>query len=158
MNVEQLVENKIKSLIETANKLYQRNFEMPTIKYTLNGRVSGKAYHIANVVDFNKILLTENVDTFIHQTVPHEIAHIIAFKVFGTSGHDRAWKHVMARFGVEPKRCHSYSIENVKKRHVTTFVYKCQCREHTITSIRHNKILKGASYRCNQCKTKIVLK
>lgn len=158
MNIEQLVDQKIESLLDTASKLYNKTFDKPQIKYTEKSTVAGRAYCVSNIVDFNKILLSENVDQFIDQTVTHELAHILAYKIYGTIGHDKYWKLIMVQLGAEPKRCHSYSIENVKKRATKTFVYKCACRDNIqISSIRHNKIVKNNQiYRCNACKTKIV--
>ena len=128
------------------------------VNYDLRGRAAGEAgFRRKSNGDrryklrFNPRLIYHNVEEFMRRTVPHELAHIIDYALRDKSAHDKRWKMIMMALGATPERCHSYA--GVKKaRNVKRYVYHCYCREHRITSIRHNKILKGrANYKCNEC-------
>jgi SprT protein len=152
-----LVENRITNLLEVAKSKFGIIMDKPTIVYNLKGTKAGTA-SIQNVIRLNPVLLEQNVDEFIQRTVAHELAHILSYKLYGTLAHDKYWKRVMVSFGVEPSRCHSYDVSNVQRaKHIKTFIYKCKCKEHIITSIRHNKIVKnGTKYSCCHCHTVIM--
>ena len=152
--------NKLWSIVEQ-NYPNFRMLSFPRVNYNLHGRVAGKAFCIFNnfnevvesEVRFNKQLLLENQQGFIDRTVGHELAHIVAYQLYGKEikPHGREWKMVMRMFGQEPSRCHSFDVSNVSTR--KTHTYECGCRTFQLTSVRHNKIIKGkSSYTCNKCK------
>jgi SprT protein len=69
--------------------------------------------------------------------------------------HGREWRQIMTIMGVDPKRCHSYTVEKVR-RVAKDYIYKCSCKEHKISSILHNRMVKGGKfYTCNRCKGRI---
>ena len=169
--LKNLVIRKIKELINFVKKDFPvlNNTEFPEIKFTKRGRVAGCVEYNQNTAsfNFNMVLLRENPDEFIKQTVPHETAHFIVFSVYGVEYdrggrriiHGKKWKNMMVYLGVDPKRCHSYNVDNCTVRKLKTFAYVCGCREHELTSIRHNKILKkGAHYTCSLCGKRLVRK
>ena len=49
---------------------------------------------------------------FHYETIPHEVAHIVADLVLESKGHDEAWRTVMRYFGLKPWRC--WSVERMK--------------------------------------------
>ena len=105
------------------------------------------------VVRLNPVLMAEN-DDFIEETVPHEVAHIGVFYWLGRNAHrphGREWQRLMRMLGAEPSRGHRYDVSNTVTRRLKRYPYACACREHRLTSIRHNRIRDGASYRCRQC-------
>ena len=141
--------------------------DIPKIKYTLNNRTSGCVSYIGDSahLNFNMTFLRENKEQFLNQTVPHEVAHYCLWFVNGLqyspSGrriiHGRDWKRTMRFFGVDPNRCHSYNVTNTKRKTIKRVDYKCNCMHHSLTIIRHNKIVKGkSSYSCNKCHSKLV--
>jgi predicted SprT family Zn-dependent metalloprotease len=101
--------------------LYPRRFNraIPTIEFTLKGTVAGTACHTTNTLNFNIQLAAENLDTFLNQIVPHEVAHLIADGL-GSRGHDRIWKVIMRKFGVEPTVCHVMNTDSVKRQRDVT--------------------------------------
>jgi SprT protein len=107
----------------------------------------------APVIRYNPILLQHNRQEFLTQTLPHEVAHVIARKLYGRSirPHGNEWKEVMQFFGADSLRCHNYATENVPVRKLRRFTYTCGCQQHQLTTIRHNRIQKGLTYRCRQC-------
>ena len=124
------------------------NAKMPTIEF--NKRLTstaGRAWHDRNYIDISYKLYQENVQAFEMDTIPHELAHIIACKYFQSTGHDNAWRYVYQTLtGKTPSRCHSYSIAR------DTFKYKCKCKEWDLSKIRHNRSEQGRAYFCPHCK------
>lgn len=77
------------------------------------------------IVRFNLELALQNLQDALSDTVPHEVAHIIADefsreldKVLGKRNepHGEVWKLVMLGFGINPdkSRYHNYNVETVK--------------------------------------------
>ena len=161
--LKNLVYNKVKELLGKFNTAYKKDFGIPEIKFTKRGATAGCVSYRNDVAffNFNMVLLKENVDHFIKQTVTHEVAHYCVWLLFGheysSNGrriiHGKKWKNLMGFFGVNSYRCHNYNTDNCsKKRKVKRFTYKCGCSEYQLTSIRHNRVLKEqASYSCPKC-------
>lgn len=71
----------------------------------------GRAFTFKNpqYIDLSYELLLEHGESFIDWVVPHELAHLAAYTVYGDNGHGRGWKTVMDRdLGVIPERCHNF--------------------------------------------------
>lgn len=133
-----------------ARQLYRRGFPMPTVSFDLRGTTAGQAYSQRNHVRLNAVLYQENVDDFIADTIPHEVAHLIARQLHqGIQPHGPEWQAVMRDFGIEPKRTHSYDTKNARTTRM--FPYRCDCRDHELSAARHNKARRGAVYRCKAC-------
>jgi SprT protein len=83
---------------------------MPEIK--LNARLkttAGRCFWELRVVDFSVDLLGEYPEHFRMDTVPHELAHQVAYDIWPASVrrcHGAEWQSVMRRLGLEPSRCH----------------------------------------------------
>jgi SprT protein len=145
-----------------AEQYYNKKFVRPSIDLNLKGTTAGYANYLENKLQFNRGLYTNNKEHFLKQTVPHEVAHLISVAIYGYTkgrGHGAAWKSVMLNcFGLAPTRCHRYDVTEVRVRQVArNYVYRCACRAHHLTTIKHNRILKGAAYRCCSCKQTIQL-
>jgi len=132
---------------------------MPTIeiRFDLRGMSAGMVRFQDGkrpVVRYNMQLFSENHETFTARTVPHEVAHIVARTVFGAGirPHGEEWRAVMAFFGSEAVRCHEFDISRSISRRMHRFSYRCDCREHQLTSIRHNRVLAGQIYQCRTCR------
>lgn len=142
--------------IDLANDMYKLNLPYPYVSFKLKGRTAGKAFLMANEVRYNPILLEENKDSFLNRTVPHEVAHLVAYTKDPVNGrgHGYLWKRIMRDFGLDASRCHSYDTTNTRQSKSTlsrNYPYKCACKTHNLTSIRHHRILKGAQYSCKHC-------
>jgi SprT protein len=98
-------------------------------------------------------LLREFGQKYIKDVLTHEFAHAVQMELFAKSKpHGREWKSVMESLSGAPykKSNINYSLKN--DRIFKTYRYKCDCQEHLITSIRHNKIIRGSSvYKCKKC-------
>lgn len=84
-------------------------------------------------------------------TVIHEACHCIAHALYGNVGHGPQWKRLMVMCGLPPARCHNVDRTGLKRK-TSKYVYKCNCREHKMSAIRHKRTITGRRvYRCNQC-------
>lgn len=129
----------------------------PTVLYNVRGGRGGTANARTNVLRFNPTLLLENLETYIRQTVGHEVAHLIARARFGStiSSHGKEWGSVMGWLGLAAERCHGYDLSSVVPGGET---YACACRTYVLSKAKHAKVAAGrATYFCKQCKAPAVL-
>jgi len=131
------------------------------IRFDLRGKAAGMVRFSSSgppVIRYNRALLEKYHDSFIRQTVPHEVAHIVvaAHYPFRVAPHGPEWRRVMVFFGAEPKRCHNYQVDGLDVRRLSRFSYRCGCREHMITAIRRNRIARGQRYYCRSCRKPLI--
>jgi SprT protein len=147
-----------------ARDFYALKLPEASIDFSLRGRCAGQA-----VVErkgetrlrINLQLLDENLEDYLAQTIPHEVAHLVVNwqarkKRLKPRPHGIEWQAIMRDcFGLEPQRCHNYKTKPARIV-PRPFVYSCSCREHLLTSIMHNKI--GRSYQalCKACRTPLM--
>jgi SprT protein len=159
MGSEELLERarqETRELIRRAQRHYRINIPSVEIRFDLRGTAAGMVLFPqsrAPVIRYNPILLQHNRQDFLSQTLPHEVAHLIARTLYGKAirPHGNEWKSVMQFFGANGLRCHNYTTENIPVRKLRRFPYTCGCQQHQLTTIRHNRIQKGLTYRCRQC-------
>lgn len=126
------------------------------IRFDLRGQAAGQArlpLRGRPIIRYNPQLLLENGERFLRRTVPHETAHVVAYQRHGPRirPHGEEWKSVMALLGADARRCHDYDTGTARVRRLTRHAYHCDCREHALTSIRHNRIRAGQRYLCRVC-------
>jgi SprT protein len=97
------------------------------------------------------------------QTIAHEIAHVLAWRVFRTIGHGREWAAVMHTLGV-PARVHSANPAALQMVHENRVkrggaVASCPCgTEHVLTKAQAEKLRTlQATFSCRRCRGAIVL-
>lgn len=143
-------------LLALASRHFGATLATPQVRFDLRGKNAGQA-RVTNqgscLVRYNAQLLERHPQAFLAQTVPHETAHLVAYSLFGPriSPHGRQWRTIMGLFGAPPERCHNYNVDGLQTRHLRRYGYRCACRIHRLTSIRHNRIRSGQVYRCRQC-------
>lgn len=115
--LQSLMEANTLKYIHKANAIYNLELDSPKIIITNLGTVAGKASGKLWEVRYNIQLIKENLDEFLVNTVPHEVAHLIEYKLHGKSTHLKNWKKIMSAFGVEKARSyHTYDIRNCKRK------------------------------------------
>jgi SprT protein len=149
--------------IELANELYSISLRMIPVSFCMRGRSAGQFRHGRGAkspeIRYNGILLEENGDQFLNRTVPHEVAHYVVRSMYpGAKPHGWEWKRIMHDFGIDSKRCHSYDTANSscrrrRSRAPRVYGYRCRCRTHMLTAIRHRRIQDGKVYSCKHCRS-----
>lgn len=160
-----LVMNRIDECFAMAEQYFNTTFRKPRVRFDKRGTTAGTANSAKWELNFNMVLLNENVEHFVKQTVAHEVAHLVDHQVFDSHAlrfdsrgrrkkrqpHGPNWKRVMMILGVPAKRCHNMDVSNarVARRKTETFDYHCSGCNKTLPmgKIRHNKQQSGkASY------------
>lgn len=154
--VKTQVETKVNACVATVEKHYGISFKKPKISYNVRGTTGGYAKYASWEVDFNPVLLSENLDTYLTDVIPHEVAHLAAKLIyphtlvrgFGKkrSPHGREWASIMVVLGADPKRTHSMDVSNAKVRTMKKYEYKCSGCGHIyhLGAKRHNQLKAGA--------------
>lgn len=146
---------RVEHCYRLAEEFFSRGFVRPQVSFRLRGQKAGVAHLGENLLRFNPRLYAENREDFLLQTVPHEVAHLIAHQVFGgrIQPHGSEWQSIMRGvYGLPPRRCHDYVIE---RRPRTSYLYLCQCPERNefpFSPQRHALVARGRSYFCRRCK------
>lgn len=157
VNLWDRVRAETRDLLGRAARHYGIPVPRVEIRFDLRGQAAGQARMPIRgrpVIRYNPLLLEENTLDFLGRTVPHETAHVIANRLFGPRirPHGPEWVEVMNLFGADPQRCHDYDVERAATRRLRRHTYHCGCREHALSSIRHNRILAGQTYICRSCR------
>lgn len=119
------IEVKIRECLEIAEKRYEQKFEMPEVRYDIKNTDGGTATFQQWLIRLNLILCFENESHFIATTVPHEVAHLVARRVYhakiAATGkkmrpHGPEWKEVMELFKLPAKVTHSYDVTSIARK------------------------------------------
>lgn len=125
---------------------------------------AGIAYTHNNTIVLNEYFIETEIESMCLDTIPHEFAHIITEYRYGKNiaPHGKEWQLVAAlEFGIEPSTYHNYDMAPLLlTKEITNrqyYQYRCNCKTHLISSVVHNRILKGQTRICKSCNQKIVL-
>lgn len=157
--VQKRITTKVNECLKIAGKHYGRNFSPIRVVYKKRGVVAGTANYLSRTVDINSVLLMENLEDMIDNTVPHEVAHILDKDVNGIqytytfgrrkrSSHGPTWKAMMRVLGVSPDRTHNYDVSRAKvKKNTSRESHVWTCRtcgtKMSLGPKRHMKMLSG---------------
>ena len=160
-DIQAKVEDKVKESVDLIE--LQVDVVMPEIqiRYDLRGKNGGQAGLEGGIyfIRINPYLLLDHEEEYLAQTVPHEVAHIGCFKRFPGQkiGHGPEWQTMMRLLGLDPKRCHRYDTSNAQVKRMSYFEYRCDCRTHKISKVRHNKVQRGTqTYSCRGCSGELI--
>ncbi|TGD02432.1 SprT family zinc-dependent metalloprotease [Salmonella enterica subsp. enterica serovar Wilhelmsburg] len=145
------VTRRLREYRAQANHTRDSHTPEPKRVYTQRGTSAGTAWLESYEIRLNPVLLLENIDTFIAEVVPHELAHLLVWKHFGRKApHGKEWKWMMDRGPRAPPR-RTQQLARQSQR-PNTIPYHCQCQHHQLTVRRHNRVVRGeAVYRCVHC-------
>lgn len=106
------------ALCERAEKILP-GFRKPGLTFDMYGQAAGQARYGENRIRLSPIYCQARKEDMLRQTLPHEIAHILAFQKYRETGHGHSWS---AMFGAltwdAPTRCHSYEPVAQAKRKI----------------------------------------
>lgn len=162
-NIKSQIEARVLECMEIVRAKFRlTEFQNPSVHFDVSGTKGGFAKYQDWSIHFNLDLAKNNMEQYLNQTVPHEVAHLVDFKKYGGWGHKRTWKAIMIHvFGLKPDRCHSMDVSEVKTRKYDTYIYTCNCPslEHKIKTNLHKKMsVLGKNYRCGRCMNRISFK
>ncbi|KAE9529382.1 SprT family zinc-dependent metalloprotease [Testudinibacter aquarius] len=146
------ISRRLRACLALAEQHFNRTFAMPEFNFNLRGVKAGVAYLQQNEIRLNRTLLLENSEEFLRQVVPHELAHLIVYQVFGrVQPHGKEWQFVMQHlFKLPADTCHQFDVQRVQGK---TVAYRCDCQTHQLSVRRHNNILRNkVRYHCRVCK------
>ena len=98
--------------LDASSSFKKHNYDIGIIpNIIMNNRLTstaGRAFIERGYIDLSVFLMERNVEGFLDDTIPHELCHIIAWRLFNDKGHGKAWKNTVLFLGKDPTRCHSY--------------------------------------------------
>ncbi len=156
-----LAEAAVRAAESRARERYAIRLPGAVIDFALRGRCAGQAKVEQNgrtLLRINLELLTNNLDDFLKQTIPHEVSHLVVNwqarkKRQRPRPHGPEWQAVMRDcYNLQPVRCHTYATTPARIV-PRNFLYRCNCREHRLTRIMHNRMSCRYQAWCKGCKT-----
>ncbi|WP_100640795.1 SprT family zinc-dependent metalloprotease [Alteromonas facilis] len=149
-NLKKQINARVSSLILQAESVYNRPLKLPTVGFRRAGKTGGSAHLQKNHINFNPAYLLENLEHYLTQVVPHEVAHIVVWQMHGkVKPHGQEWQNVMREiFCVAPDVTHHMQSTLLKENTVT---YACDCGDVELSIRRHNKVKRGQRYQCRRC-------
>jgi SprT protein len=136
---------------------FRRLLPRPIMKFNLRGGVAGKAFYHSNEIRFNPILLEENPEDMIGNTVAHEVAHLVAHLVYGhqSHGHGKDWAFVLGTvLGATVSQYHCYDTRRAQR---LSYAYRCNCKDRVfhLSTQKHHRIIAGHTYSCSSCRARL---
>lgn len=163
---QQIVIDKTVTYIKKATDLFNISEKSVEIRFDLKGRSAGMYRTRSNKglvfsrqyreIRYNPYIFSKYFDDNFATTIPHEVAHYVTDIIYGLKNikpHGREWKEVMEAFGADASVTANYDLAGLPLKRQAVFTYQCDCREHQLSTTRHNKIIKRRyKYTCNYCK------
>ena len=104
-----IAEHTVTKTIRRLAKLYPE-FTRKHIDVKMNNRLkttAGRCFIESGLIDLSSSLMRENLDEFVAVTIPHEVAHQVAWDLWGEPAHGKPWKQVMRALDLEPTPWHT---------------------------------------------------
>ena len=163
---QELVINETNNCITLANTLFNIKAKTIDINFNLKGRSAGMYRikrnrriffsHCKREIRYNPYIFSKYFDDNFRTTIPHEVAHYVSDIIYGLKNikpHGEEWKNIMQAFGVDASVTANYNLSGIPLKSRTLFSYQCNCREHQLGIIRHNRIKNNQNqYSCKSCK------
>lgn len=161
-HIKNRVDAKILDCLAIAESTHGRVFNFPSVVYKTQGTTAGWAHSSDCAcnqcksgtreqysIDLNPILLMENVNEFIEDTVVHELAHVITWELHPKSKpHGKEWQDTMILFGAAPDRLHNFDVTTIKenrtpRKRKAKHLWRCGCggAEIVVTDKKHDDMI-----------------
>ena len=144
--------DKANVCFDLANAFFGNEFRRATCNLKQKGRAAGTAHLQKNELRFNHFMYQQNPEEFVETVVPHEVAHIIVYQIYGSTvrPHGKEWQAVMLKvYGIRPSRTHSFDVPPQKQ----AYEYHCSCQKHQFSKRRHTRAQHGVEYICKGCRS-----
>ncbi|MBD3670694.1 MAG: SprT-like domain-containing protein [Gammaproteobacteria bacterium] len=148
--------------IELAADHFKRDIPAIEVLFDLKGQAAGmyRVRRNQRCIRYNPWLFAKYYQDNLANTVPHEVAHYICDRLYGLrriKPHGNEWRDVMMMFGAEPQRTCHYELDGIPRRRQQRHPYRCACREHELSAVRHRRHQSGrAQYLCRYCKQPLI--
>jgi len=137
----------IRGCLNKAEEIYGRTFETPTVDFAKRGRTAATANSATWVININEALYHGNIADFLGETIPHEVAHLVADRIAGKRcKHNTFWLSVARSLGCTRAnaRYHNYDTsetqQKVKQRKWRYMCPRCGADDFVLSTNRHNKM------------------
>lgn len=143
--------------VERAGQLLALPLAPVPVLFDLSGATAGMfcARGKACWIRFNPWIFAKHFDHNLQVTVPHEVAHYVVHcqrHRRRVRPHGPEWQRVMRGFGLPPEVTCKLDLTGVPVRRQQRHPYRCACRDHEVSSVRHKRMLEGrARYLCRYC-------
>ena len=140
-----------------AEDAYLRNIPAVPVQFNLRGGSAGmfQVKGRESCIRYNPWLFAKYFDENLLGTVPHEVAHMVVHRLYGlhrVKPHGPEWRAVMSVFDADPTVTSDFDLEGIPQRQQRRFRYLCDCREHLLSTRRHNTVQRGKGrYQCRIC-------
>lgn len=148
---QKLAIEKVEALIRKSNEIFKISMRIPHVRFDLKGTTGGYAHYQEWAIRLNVQALEDFREEMIENTIPHEVAHLVAFELYGAgiAPHGWEWQRIARILGCDASRCHSMPLEKAKK--TRKFLYVCMCQKHQVGLNVHRKIQAGQYRVCDTC-------
>ncbi|OGU22510.1 MAG: hypothetical protein A2580_08990 [Hydrogenophilales bacterium RIFOXYD1_FULL_62_11] len=133
-----------------ARQLYDLGDLKAVVRFDLKGKTAGWAIlerkKALGTIRLNIEACRVALDDMLDDTIPHEIAHLVAEWTRRGHGHDEGWRRIAISLGSTGQRCHTLDLTPARK--TRRFRYRATCgTEIALSSVRHNKLRKGKTFK-----------
>lgn len=154
----QLVDATHACLSRAQPLLFGHGRQLPEVRidFSQRGRSAGQMRIDAKgtlEIRYNLGMAAAQPEEFLCEVPPHEVAHLVTWLLHGRKArpHGAEWQSVMHHLGIEnPRRCHDFQL-NGTVRQQRRWAYRCDCREHALSTTRHHRAQQGTQYHCTSC-------
>lgn len=117
--MKQKCEQIIAEAFDRADEKWGMKFRRPLVLWRHMGRRAGLAKLSKGAIyelHLNPFYLEQDGENFVNRTPLHEVAHFVAYELFGCTGHSDYWKAVLKSLGgVDLERCHDFSAADAPR-------------------------------------------
>jgi SprT protein len=138
--------------INTAEEYFKKHIPIPRITFTLKGKVAGKFLYRPKKhlyeLQYNFDIMFNDLSTFLSDTVPHEVSHMLNTYLYKGRKHNDEWAAIMKQvYDTNPNIRHNMPA-NMGKRGEIRIKYYCPNCLQTFKRSENTKVLKcpGCGY------------
>lgn len=169
-DIKDQIRDRVTYLVLEARKIFPGlKMSVPHIVFTTpHRRINGIARKNARTGEMEIGFNLQNLDKFgmqqFRNTISHEVAHCVvwAMGIVEEDSHGNAFQHVHKALGGTGEARSSYTFAAAERNghiRMDREYYYCRCPgHHAMTKGEHQKILDGATFTCNRCRTVIYQK